>query len=137
MTLVVCLDDHNGMAFNERRQSMDAVLRSRMIERIGQHNLWMSRYSANQFKDIPENVIVDEDFLNKAVTGEACFVELQDPSDCLQWCKRLIVYRWNRSYPADVFFQLQKHEDKLQLLNREDFVGSAHEQITEEIYEIV
>ena len=116
---------------------MDAMLRSRMIERIGQHNLWMSRYSAKQFEDIPENVIVDDDFLNKADTGDACFMELQDPADCLLWCKRLIVYRWDRVYPADVFFQLQKYEDKLQLLSKEDFVGSSHEQITEEIYEIV
>lgn len=137
MTLVLCLDDKNGMAFNGRRQSMDAQLRDRMLKQVGQRKLWMSQYSARQFESLTEQVIADDDFMSRAGTDEACFVELQDPSACLSRCSKLIVYRWNRVYPADVYCSLGEYADGMILLSKEDFVGSSHERITEEIYEIV
>ena len=36
MTLIVCLDDKNGMAFNHRRQSQDRLLRRRVLELAGE-----------------------------------------------------------------------------------------------------
>ena len=32
MILIVCVDDHNGMMFNHRRQSQDRVLRADILE---------------------------------------------------------------------------------------------------------
>lgn len=137
MTLILCLDDKNGIAFHGRRQSMDAVLRSRMLEQTGHCKLWMGKYSAKQFEPLPEAVIADDDFMSKAMRGDACFVELVDPSDCLYRCRKLIVYRWNRVYPADAVFPFAEYAHRMKLLSKEDFVGSSHERITEEIYEIV
>lgn len=137
MTLILCLDDKNGMAFNGRRQSRDAQLRARMLMQVGQRKLWMSQYSAKQFELLPEQVIVDDDFMNKAEAGDACFAELNDPSDNLSRCSKIILYRWNRVYPADLVFPLAKYADRMKLLRKEDFVGSSHGRITEEIYEIV
>lgn len=137
MTLILCLDDKNGMAFNSRRQSTDAALRARVLDVIGQSKLWMSKYSAKQFEPYPEQVIAADDFLEKVGTGEACFVELQDPSCYLHRCSKLIVYRWNRVYPADLVFPVAEHASRMRLRREEDFVGSSHERITEEIYEIV
>lgn len=34
MTLILCLDDENGMMFNHRRQSRDRVLISEMLSHI-------------------------------------------------------------------------------------------------------
>ena len=137
MTLILCLDDKNGMAFNGRRQSRDAQLRARILMQVGQRKLWMSQYSAKQFELLPEQVIVDDDFMNKAEAGDICFAELNDPSDNLSRCSKIIIYQWNRVYPADLFFPLAKYADRMKLLRKEDFVGSSHERITEEIYEIV
>ena len=32
MVLIVCVDDHNGMMFNHRRQSQDRILRGDILE---------------------------------------------------------------------------------------------------------
>ena len=31
MVLIVCVDDHNGMMFNHRRQSQDRILRADIL----------------------------------------------------------------------------------------------------------
>lgn len=134
MTLIVCLDDHNGMAFNGRRQSMDSALRARLLEQVGNGKLWMSKYSAKQFQPMPDNVIADDCFLDKA-QGDACFVETQDPTSYLPRCSKLLIYRWNRVYPADLHFPLHAVTDRLKKVCQTDFVGSSHARITEEVYE--
>ncbi len=43
-----------------------------------------------------------------------------------------MLYRWNRSYPADVRFTLAL--SAFRLTERTDFAGFSHPKITEEIY---
>ena len=63
----------------------------------------MSPYSARQFgPEQAEHISADEDFLEKAGAADACFVELSDPTAALGRADRLIVYRWNRTYPFDL-----------------------------------
>ena len=45
MILIVCVDDHNGMMFNHRRQSQDRVLRADILELTDGKKLWMNAYS--------------------------------------------------------------------------------------------
>ena len=110
MLLIVCVDDNMGMAFNHRRQSQDRLLRRRLLERVGASKLWMSPYTARQFDALPENVRVSE-------TDDA---------------EGVVLYRWNRSYPADVHFTLAL--SAFRLTERTDFAGFSHPKITEEIY---
>lgn len=128
MLLIVCVDDNMGMAFNHRRQSQDRLLRRRLLERVGVSKLWMSPYSARQFEALPENVQVSETFLSEAEAGEYCFAELSCPDDA----EGVVLYRWNRSYPADVHFTLAL--SAFRLAERTDFPGFSHPKITEEIY---
>ena len=137
MTLILCLDDKNGMAFNGRRQSTDKVLRTRILQQAQGKNLWMSPYSARRFEPLPLGVLVDADFMNKAASDDACFVETQDPSYDLHRFYKLIVYRWNRAYPADVYFPFEKHVDRLRLISSFNMEGNSHQRITEEVYEIM
>ena len=137
LTLILCLDDRNGMAFNGRRQSMDSVVRARMLTKIGQCKLWMDHYSAKQFTSHSGQVLVDDDFMSAMSAEDACFMEVQDPKACLRRCRRLIIYRWNRVYPADLSASFENCLDRMKLIGKEDFVGSSHEKITEEIYEIL
>ena len=128
MILIVCVDDDMGMAFNHRRQSQDRLLRRRLLERVGASKLWMSPYSARQFEALPETVLVSEHFQAEAEAGEYCFAELSCPDDA----EGVVLYRWNRSYPADVHFTLDL--SAFRLAERTDFAGSSHPKITEEIY---
>ena len=76
MILIVCVDDHNGMMFNHRRQSQDRVLRADILELTDGKKLWMNAYSRKQFAESDaEKIRVDETFLDAAGNGEFCFVE--------------------------------------------------------------
>lgn len=142
MILIVCVDDNKGMMFNHRRQSQDRVLRRHILDRVGDAKLWMNGYSAKMFeKDESEQVrkclIVDEDFLKKAAKVEYCFAE-SDPCgkdmfpDTTQ-VDSVILYKWNRVYPADQYFAMDLSGWKL--VETVEFPGSSHEKITEERYE--
>lgn len=123
MILIVCLDENNGMMFNNRRQSKDCELRKRLISVIGNAPLWMSEYSRGQFEE-PFNYCDD---VNKA---KYFFVENINDLSSLEF-EQVIVYRWNRKYPGDMFFDLSNRK----LISTFDFAGKSHEKITEEVYQ--
>ena len=66
MILILCLDDKNGMAFNRRRQSQDALAREKLLSLTAGAPLWMNAYSAKQFGDA-HGITVDEAFLEKGI----------------------------------------------------------------------
>ena len=76
MIVITCLDQKNGMMFNQRRQSQDSVLREHVAKLVANVPLWMNHYSASQFdtESIP-NLNIDDAFLQEAAQGEYCFVE--------------------------------------------------------------
>jgi len=132
MILIACVDDNLGMAFHRRRQSQDRLLRARILERSAGRALWMSAYSARQFDSAGEKIRVDEDCLSKAGPGEFCLAELVSPSPWADRIEQVVLYRWNRSYPSDLRFDLSLEGWRLEA--RTEFPGFSHEQITEEIY---
>lgn len=135
MKIIVCLDDRNGMLFNNRRQSSDRLLRERVLQLAGGARLWMNTYSAKQFADSSETVCVDEDFLSRAGVGEYCFVENVDCSPYIQSAEAIIVYHWNTVYPSDTWFPTDHLEGETPVSVFE-FAGYSHKKITEEIYEL-
>ena len=131
MILIACVDDRGGMLFNRRRQSQDRLLRQDLLAEAG-GILWMSPYSREQFSDPPEMVRAAEDFPRRAGPGELCFFEDADPAPWLEAAEGVILYHWNRRYPADLYFPLPLAG--WTLVRREEFPGSSHERITKEVY---
>ena len=134
MRIAVCVDDQNGMLFNRRRQSQDRLLREDLLREAGDRPLWINAYSARQFGPLPPNVWTAEDFLEQAGPGEFCFVEDQDILPYQERIEGVLIYRWNRRYPADTRFPLSLEGWKLE--RREEFPGSSHERITKEVYRL-
>lgn len=132
MIVVVCLDDRGGMLFNRRRQSQDRVLRQNLLALAAGRPLWMSPYSLSQFPQPADNLRAAEDCLDRAGEGELCFVETENPAPWADRIEGIVLYRWNRRYPADLFCTLPL--DCFVLDSREDFPGSSHEMITREVY---
>lgn len=128
MILAVCADDRLGISFGGRRQSKDAGVRRRLLELSG-GNLRMSDYSARQFE---EPVYHGSDYLSGAKNGDWCFAENPDYEGFSEKIGRIVLFRWNRHYPADVCFRFP---GKWSLIRSEDFSGSSHETITMEVYE--
>lgn len=132
MILVACLDERGGMSFNRRRQSQDRLLREDLLREAAGRTLRMNGYSLRQFSPPPENVRSSETFLEEAGPGELCFVEDRDIAPWAGEAEGLILYLWNRRYPADVRCTLSLEGWHLE--RREEFAGSSHEKITKEVY---
>lgn len=135
MILVVCLDDRNGMMFHRRRLSQDSRMRFDLVDHIGRKKLWMNRYSRKQFVDCPSRqMMVADDFINKAQEGELAFVEDMDPLVLEKKIEQIVIYRWNRIYPSDLKFSIPLREHGWNLIEKKEFEGSSHKKITKEVY---
>ena len=133
MNVIVCLDDRQGMMFCNRRQSQDRKLRERIVQRCNGILLWMNAYSYKLYEEMTNDFIcVDENFLSKAQKGEFCLVESALLKPYENKIEKLIVFWWNRHYPADFYLDLDLKNWKKE--REEEFQGSSHENITEEIY---
>lgn len=135
MKIIVCLDERNGMSFCGKRQSMDRCLREHLTYVVGNETLWMNGYSFGQFADSPLKIQMDEDFLEKADRGDFCFVENKDLTPYMDKIRQLIVYRWDRVYPGDLYFPMEEGKSRLKLLHTESIKGYSHEQILQEVYQ--
>ena len=126
MKLIVCLDDNNGMMFNKRRQSRDRVLIENMLELCKGEKLYTNEYSAKLF---PENTVEMFESIDNIESGY-CFAE--DFTVNEEKVEEIVVYKWNRHYPADIYFNIDLNNWNLS--ETMDFEGSSHEKITREIY---
>lgn len=137
MTLIVCVEDRWGQAFHHRRLSRDRVLCARLLELAGPEPIRMSPYSAPLFQNLAQDgqVLAAEDYLEGAGADTLCFVEREDLTPWLDRVDKLVLFRWNRTYPFDLRFPGEKLETGWRLTGRTEFAGSSHEKITEECYE--
>lgn len=128
MIVALCVDDRMGLMFMGRRLSKDALLRQRLLELSG-GALRMSGYSAKQFET---EVYSGEDYLSGAGQGDWCFCENGDYAGFSGKIERIVLFNWNREYPADLWFEFP---GEWHLVSAEDFPGKSHEKITMEVYE--
>lgn len=156
MIIVAATDNQGGMMFNRRRQSQDRILRERVLSMARESRLWMNEYTRRQFAEAPARetggalaaahgepparsgggppILTDNTFLEKAGSGEYCFVENQPLAACEGRIEKIILFRWNRDYPGDFFFDIDVARPPWRLAETEEFPGSSHEKITQEVY---
>lgn len=133
MVLIVCIDKNNGMLFNNRRQSKDKVVTQHIIELVSNKKLWISNFSKDLFEEYSlNNLIIDNDFLNKIERQEYCFVENISPNEFEDKIEKIVLYNWNRNYPSDVYFDLSLKNWICE--SKTEFSGNSHDKITETIY---
>lgn len=120
------------MLFNHRRLSLDRRVCEKILDYSNEKELWMNAYSRKLFTDLTDinSIQVDEEFLDKSQS--ICFVENQDITPYLPKIDTLVLFQWNRDYPADFFFTVDLSQ--WNLISTEDFEGTSHEKITMEVY---
>ena len=62
---------------------------------------------------------------------------IADTEGGVGWLDRLeglVLYRWNRRYPADAWLDVRPGPPGWTLARREEFSGHSHERITKEVY---
>ena len=127
MTLYICLDDRNGLRFNKRRQSRDAAV----LEDIRSQLTGPLRIDAFSEKLIADAAIPC--VLPPETAGDL-FLEDIPPEEVLESCEKVVIYRWNRHYPADVRWEPDLETRGFHLEETGEFPGKSHEKITREVY---
>ena len=133
ITVAVALDDECGMMFNNRRQSRDRVMIAELLNSTDR-SIYIHPYSAMLFGDC-ERVVISNDPLAECEDGCIAFIEQLPIMPHLHSVERFIIYRWNRLYPADKYFDIDLEKSGFELKSQFDFEGSSHERITKGIYE--
>lgn len=118
MKIIVCVAKNNGILFNHRRVSKDAKVLEDIAENTS--NLVLSKYSEELFEGI-----------KLSGKGDA-YKFLEEEFDEMDQVDEIILYHWNRAYPADVFFKFNKKS--FELISSYDFAGNSHERITKEVW---
>ena len=132
MTLIVCVDDRMGMAFGGRRQSRDRSLCEDMVAFAAGRTIRMALRSARLFEGMGGEIAASEDFDEVVSADECCFAEFQPVGELAERADELVLYRWNRHYPADLRFDVPM--GKWCLGQVTEFPGTSHEKITREVY---
>ena len=133
ITVAVTVDERMGIAFNKRRQSRDRVLISDLMN-TAPGKIYVSEYSLPLFDEYKDRIIVVDDPLAQCPDGGCCFVEMAELMPYINEIDTLIVYNWNRHYPADKTLDIDLENGRFSLASSTEFVGSSHEKITKETY---
>lgn len=133
MKVILTVENRNGMLFNHRRVSRDQKVCERILAYCKGQELWMNAYSGKLFDafDTKDGIHIAEDFLEQFPA--ICFVEDQDITPWLSRIDTIVLFRWNRDYPADFFFRTDL--SSWTMTSREEFPGKSHDLITMEVYE--
>lgn len=128
MTIYVCLDDRNGMLFNNRRQSRDAAVLADIRGSLPDR-LTIDPFSEKLIREAGIPYLLAGDTLPE---DAHFFAEARAVAPLLTQGTMLVVYRWNRHYPADVRFDADLSGFPLQ--STREFPGKSHDTITKEVY---
>lgn len=127
MKLIVCIDSKGGMLFNKRRQSRDKLLIENVLKMCKSEPLYTNEYSAPLF---PEKTVTVTGNFDELKENDCLFAENIIPNE--ENINEIIVYKWNRVYPADTYFNINL--SSWNLAETVDFTGNSHEKIIREIY---
>lgn len=134
MKIIVCLDDRGGMCFNRRRQSRDRVMLDDMAKMTHGVTLYAEEFSRKLLEGHGIPFVACDDMEQSVGTEDYCFFECGCPNEAISDAKEIIAYRWNRLYPADVYFDIDALNDAFTLCESVELEGYSHEKITKEIY---
>ena len=132
MIAVICLDDNNGMLFNNRRQSRDKILIEDLIKSSNGNKILINEFSKLLFVGFENLVDVSDTFLCDAKENNICFIENVDLTEFEDKIDRLIIYKWNRVYPAD--FSCTLDFSAFTLVGEFVFEGNSHPVINKQIF---
>lgn len=128
MTLYICLDDRNGLKFNKRRQSRDAAVLEDIRSQIA-GNLLIDPFSEKLIREAEIPYVLPTE------NADDYFAEDVPSEELLNQTERIVIYRWNRHYPADVRWNPDLSALGFSLRETTEFPGTSHEKITREVYE--
>ena len=134
MTAICCIDESFGLLFNNRRQSMDMEVRKKIYSLLNDNLLFMNEFSKKQFEE-NKKIVVSETPFESCSKKDLCFFENLSLLSHIDKVDKIILFKWNKKYPADFFLDFFPFENGWNLKEALDFAGSSHEKVTMEVYE--
>ena len=128
MILAACVDEAMGLRFNGRRQSRDRAV---LEELIAMANGTLRISPASEKLLAERSVYAGSDYLSQAGPGELCFCEDDEYLHYADRIESIILFQWNRSYPADLWLTFP---GKWTMTESRELTGTSHEKITVEVY---
>ena len=133
MNIIACIDNEFGISFNSRRQSRDALVFEDIKRSIDKKIIYCNEYSASILKEHGFSTAVVKS-LSAVPDDGYYFLEDTMPAEFLSKINKLIIYKWNKSYPKDKFIGIDF--SKLSPISQAEFEGKSHKTITKEIYNL-
>ena len=127
LIVAICLDDGGGMLFGGQRQSRDRVLTAELCASTN-GKIYITSFSSAIFKEHRERVEIVDDPFNDAPDGATLFIENIDISPDEDRVAEILLYKWNRKYPADKWIDIDL--SSYRIISKRIFVGSSHDKIT-------
>ena len=133
--IVLCTDERLGISFCGRRQSRDKILTRDILSAARGGRLLIKEYSRLLFAeasiDLEENgILVSEDPFSEAKDEDAVLIELSVSEDQLLLANEIVLYNWNRHYPATERVSEAFLEKNFELSDEYHFCGNSHENLT-------
>lgn len=135
MKVVVCIAENGGILFGGRRVSRDKILIEDFLRLASSGVIFISDFSLKLFEESPASLIVSTNPLEAADDGDFAFVEDKSISEFKDKIEEIIIYKWNRDYPADFFLDIDPKSEKMTLKEVYEFEGKSHKKITRERWE--
>lgn len=133
MTLYVCLDDKNGLLFNRRRQSRDAAVLADIRSGLPEV-LTIAPFSEKLMAEAQMPYVLAPELPDSLAPDAHFFLETNASKDLICSASTVVIYRWNRRYPADTYWEIDLTECGFALQETGEFPGKSHEKITKEVY---
>lgn len=134
MHLALCVDERLGLSFHQRRQSRDRLLCADWLRDCGAHPLHLHPDSVPLFAPFSHPLLPSADFLLTAQEDDYCFAEGIALQPLVHRVQTLVLYQWNRHYPADCSLDIDPLGCGFVLAESYDFAGHSHPCITKQIY---
>lgn len=132
MIIIACVDKQNGMSFYGRRQTKDRVVQGRILQDAYPGKVTMSRHCAAGFPEKCRPHIICRDDPMEVGDGY-CMIETEKASSSASRIEKVILYRWDTVYPADVYFDLPL-DNGWELESETYFDGYSHPDVRREVY---
>lgn len=133
MTIYLCLDDRNGMLFNKRRQSRDGAVLEDIRSGIP-GELTITPFSEKLIGNAQIPYVLAPETLTELEENAHFFAEAPVAAELVERACGVVIYRWNRHYPADTHWEMDLAEYGFSLQQTSEFPGTSHEKITKEVY---
>lgn len=134
MHIILFLDQKDGMLFGGKRQTKDKILMKYIEDASKGSCLFANHFSTSLFGNTPSHLIVDNNFLDIAKSGDYCIVEDEDIKPYMNKIESIRIYRWDKVYPSTMKFNKNLLKDWEQVFCVDLFLGGTHPVICEEMW---